>query len=69
MHLLWLRMQFVNPLLQIDHLLSLAAHRVPSKDLLPEICTQLNTHLATRTFFVGYSLTLADFALWSALHG
>ena len=29
---------------------------------------ELNSHLSLRTFFVGYSLTLADVSVWAGLH-
>lgn len=56
---------------QIDAFVALAEARIaPSgahANVFREACAQLNAHLAARTFLVGATLSLADYAVWSAL--
>lgn len=33
------------------------------------LCGRLNDYLSLRTFFVGFTATAADFAIWGQLHG
>lgn len=33
------------------------------------LCGRLNDYLSMRSFFVGFTTTAADFAIWGQLHG
>jgi len=55
---------------EVDQWIDFAQYELNSyKDekRLMELCSDLNAYLALRTYFVGYSLTLADVVIWSTL--
>ena len=56
---------------QIDSWLDFVQDSLSTADfkILSSAFETLNTHLALRSFIVGYSLSLADIAVWGALNG
>ena len=51
---------------QVDQWLQFAPHLVTGGGLAPA-CMTVNEALSLRTFLVGYSLTIADIAVWAQL--
>lgn len=51
---------------QVDQWLEFAPHLVTGGGLAPA-CMTVNEALSLRTFLVGYSLTIADIAVWAQL--
>jgi glutamyl-tRNA synthetase len=62
---------------QIDFFVELSYGALTRKEVLPAIATQLNSHLQSRTFFVGRTISIADITVaaairnngrWTSLH-
>lgn len=53
---------------QVDQWIDTSSQLVsgPGFDML---CGRLNDYLSMRSFFVGFTTTAADFAIWGQLHG
>jgi hypothetical protein len=54
-------------LMKIETYIETGLNKLGDKGTLTDFVSSFNSHLAMRTFFVGYRLTAADIAVWCGL--
>lgn len=56
-------------LFQVDFYVNLACSVLKEPKMLDQELSKLNARLQMRTFLVGYKISIADLAVWTALNG
>jgi hypothetical protein len=64
----WFMSTLLLYILQVDQWLDTASQLVSGLGF-EVLCGRLNDYLSMRSFFVGFTTTAADFAIWGQLHG
>lgn len=54
---------------QVDYWVDYSAASIVTGSNLENVLVSINEYLALRTYFIGYSLSLADVAVWGQLQG